>query len=695
MLFPLRISPSIDHPLLGIFAALMSSHFTPIPYPRLPANTDAIRVLTVEPGDFLSPLVCTLAPAAFRDKPKYVALSYTWGNSHPSPVSLPTAHNKRPKQPNAAPRVDPDHVTVPITVNDHAFGIAPNLHAALVHLRSPTHPLPIWADAICINQHDTEERNQQVSLMSFIYSRAVQTVAWIGAKGFPSIASQSESRTMAVEWKIGRTQLLAEALTGATKMRYSLHQPDPVTHARIGESAYWTRLWIVQELCLPRLIAFVYGANIWMYDNFREWVFMPTTAPDPVPRSVVESHAPMLRLLQLRDKRHSDVMRLESLIERFANSRCSELRDRVYGLLGCANDVRPFVGQDEKADSLPKYIDSLSTRLTTPLPDLRRGMGALRVDYSRSFEDIWTNVVQFAYFQAKSVQPPVKVILDRLGSNEERCLSIVRMSGVVQEALGQKVEDELSNVARQMEQSPDPAVITAVGYIAGEITALGPSYNSLVASSRAQQEWTSCWTNHYPQPDDLEKIRQINEEYEARILGFETSDTERIRAIRHPQVAAWRVARGSQRPDTSGVTYSAQYEKTWASMDTDEDTIEGPRMFLGYNYAVGMVPSEARVGDIIVRFWNCDAAVVMRPLDGTLTIDGREAAKNENPPFMLVGRADIAEVDDRNLKPGRDQYAEGCLEHNPSAEHRGRRPGPVFIDLSMRVLQAITASITT
>ncbi|KAK0724223.1 heterokaryon incompatibility protein-domain-containing protein [Lasiosphaeris hirsuta] len=314
----------------------MSSHFPPIPYPHLPANTDAIRILTVEPGDFLSPLVCTLTPAAFHDKPKYVALSYTWGNSHPSPVSPPKAQNK-------TPRIDSEPVS--ITVNDHAFGIAPNLHAALVHLRSPTHPLPIWADAVCINQHDAEERNQQVSLMSFIYSRAIHTVAWIGAKGLPS-TNQPESRAMAAEWKSGRTQFLAEALTGGSL-----------------------------------------------------------------------------------EKRHSDMMRLESLIERFAESKCSELRDRVFGLLDCANDIRPFVGQDEKADSLNDYIKSLGLGLKTQLRDLRRGMGALKVDYSRLFDGIWTNVVQFVYFQAKAAEAPVSV-LDRTETLvhpiTERHLSIVR-----------------------------------------------------------------------------------------------------------------------------------------------------------------------------------------------------------------------------------------------------------------------------
>jgi hypothetical protein len=59
--------------------------------------------------------------------------------------------------------------------------IRKNLYQALRSLRDvPSHSNDarervLWADAICINQNDLEERNQQVSIMAFIYSRA-QTV---------------------------------------------------------------------------------------------------------------------------------------------------------------------------------------------------------------------------------------------------------------------------------------------------------------------------------------------------------------------------------------------------------------------------------------------------------------------------------------------------------------------------------------
>jgi hypothetical protein len=55
----------------------------PFTYPPLPTGVDAIRVLKVAPGHFLSPLVGSLASVAFSDKPKYVALIHV-GEAIPS-----------------------------------------------------------------------------------------------------------------------------------------------------------------------------------------------------------------------------------------------------------------------------------------------------------------------------------------------------------------------------------------------------------------------------------------------------------------------------------------------------------------------------------------------------------------------------------------------------------------------------------
>jgi len=55
----------------------------PFSHPVLAANIDAIRILELAPGDFLNPLVGVLRSVAFSDKPRYIALPYTWKSSYP------------------------------------------------------------------------------------------------------------------------------------------------------------------------------------------------------------------------------------------------------------------------------------------------------------------------------------------------------------------------------------------------------------------------------------------------------------------------------------------------------------------------------------------------------------------------------------------------------------------------------------
>lgn len=105
---------------------------------------------------------------------------------------------------------------------------------------------------------------------------------------------------------------------------------------------------------------------------------------------------------------------------------------------------------------------------------------------------------------------------------------------------------------------------------------------------------------------------------------------------------------------------------------------------------MGLVPPTAKPGDVIVRFWNCDAAIVMRSLKSP------SGVRSVPPSFLLVGRADVAEVANRK-STGRDLHAEQCLSGLPAPglkEHL-QDTGPVYVELSLRVLQVITSNIAT
>ena len=209
-----------------------------------------------------------------------------------------------------------------------------------------------------------------------------------------------------------------------------------------------------------------------------------------------------------------------------------------------------------------------------------------------------------------------------------------------------------------------------------EIVQLGPFYSSLVASFRAQQEWLSCWETHYHASGDLELLREKDERYISKILAFSDEDLSRIQEIRSPETVAWHVAEGG-RPDTSDPSHAVEYGKIW---DTNQrqGTPNSPRICLGTDYLIATVPPSAKPGDVIVRFWNCSAAIVMRPIR-TNIIDTADSS------FMLIGRADVADDVSRMATQESDSHASDWVE-------TGAR---VYVDLDFRTLQIITAAIST
>jgi hypothetical protein len=618
-----------------------------------------------------------------------------------------------------------------IALNGSPFPIHHNLYLAMLHLRSSTHVLPLWVDAICINQVDMSERNAQVAMMSFIYTRAQKVVAWIGVKEYRNKLSVFQG--MALDWKAGQVRNFASSIAhqaGGTQLRYSL-EPGQSTFARIADSSYWTRLWVVQEVCLPRILVFVYGSKIWTCETLQNWEVLKAAKsgcqqqrpknPENVGNDGLDA---MLGLLEMRDARHTDAMMLENLVEVFAKHGCGELRDRLYGLVGLANDSCSLSTVDGDADSIGSYIDSLDIVQLENLRESERDVGSFRIDYSRSLYDIWTDLVKFVFFRAKNIQgrfinsQALNSTPESVGGltsllDDERKISIVRTAGIAQDALGHMVEEVTSfdlpkesphfpflcrspkakeaNKTKHINERP---IVRAIGYLSGEVVHLGPMYTSLIGSFRAEQDWLNCWGKYYQKPGELETLRRINEQYMAKIMDYKAKDLARIREISSQSTVAWRVA-GGCRPENSDPSQAVQFDKMWDNMHKNEESNQskGSRICLGTDYLMSVVPASVQVGDVVVRFWNCGAAILMRPINPT----GLSDSMDMNRPFMLVGRADVAEPTDRKATPGHDVRAEEVFSGplSPGFEKDCRGRGAVYVELDLRTLQIITASIST
>ncbi|TFB04978.1 hypothetical protein CCMA1212_002678 [Trichoderma ghanense] len=123
-------------------------------YSSLPLKDGEIRVLTILPDEWIADLRCEISVVSLNDKPEYAALSYVWGG----PQQDGTLH-----------------------VNDRRRSIGRSLETALRYYRRAGWIVPLWADAICINQEDVAERSSQVSIMDRIYSDAATVFVVLGA----------------------------------------------------------------------------------------------------------------------------------------------------------------------------------------------------------------------------------------------------------------------------------------------------------------------------------------------------------------------------------------------------------------------------------------------------------------------------------------------------------------------------------
>lgn len=116
-----------------------------------------IRLLRLHPHqDEHAPIQCELIHYPLsgprRGTHLYEALSYYWG---------------------------PPEKTRTVFTEAGSLHITENLHAALRRLRDSSLERIIWADAICINQEDAEEKGCQVQLMAEIYARASRVIVWL------------------------------------------------------------------------------------------------------------------------------------------------------------------------------------------------------------------------------------------------------------------------------------------------------------------------------------------------------------------------------------------------------------------------------------------------------------------------------------------------------------------------------------
>ena len=202
---------------------------------------------------------CTMVTHDLRDHAGYQALSYTWGDPKILHSSLEDATAQASWN---APVFEFECDGQPVSVNS-------NLHSALLwitrllqngmELMPKTQPdaepssCYFWVDALCINQSDIDERNDQVQLMRRIYKQADSVMIWLGGLDFNSYGNLKRSMQAIAAVAMDNVVEKARGLLitdresyGALNMPY-ISVDQWMTIYELLNRAWFTRAWVIQE----------------------------------------------------------------------------------------------------------------------------------------------------------------------------------------------------------------------------------------------------------------------------------------------------------------------------------------------------------------------------------------------------------------------------------------------------------------
>ncbi|KAF9877458.1 heterokaryon incompatibility protein [Colletotrichum karsti] len=314
-----------------------------------PLGESEFRLVRILPAR-MSKIKCQVRRESISNPPKYVAVSYAWGD----------AGDTR--------RLELEGTDIPIPAS---------LHGALDALRQKNSIVTVWVDRLCIDQQNRDEQTQQVQLMTKIYSKAESVAVWLGAEADRSLAATELLEELAQ--KAASRERITELLSSRSR------QADISATVSLFERDYWKRLWVVQEVFNANKLHVYCGSSIlpWRVyqkaaDVFKERKgdlehYFPGNSQGRTYARASHNHFTYSQILTNQgpsslpymDVRSPAHFGAESLLEVMRVCRrkfASEPKDKVFGILG-------LLSEDVRSE--------------------------FKVDYSLSVKEIYTNVVDY------------------------------------------------------------------------------------------------------------------------------------------------------------------------------------------------------------------------------------------------------------------------------------------------------------
>jgi hypothetical protein len=451
--------------------------------------------------------------------------------------------------------------------------------------------------------------------MSKIYEKADSTIVWLG------LPSEDRRQARVFEWV---AEMAKTARNNATDGRsrefvnmiwWAQFVNDKLSHRwatllEICRVNYWTRTWIIQEFVQAGSLEVLCGAASLDWKDFEDVAAIIQSVKEagsqPIPAYIQDfRHTIPFRLTSRRTSHTSSS--LSDLLAEFYDSRCAERRDKIYGVLGIADDFKTTLDEDGEGFSETNAATTLGYR------------GPLQPDYSKHILEVYFEV--FSYLtQSSTGRSPTQAIF------------------LAQKALAITQADIESYQAMLMIQAPHASLPCRLREISSPIL---PDYANFIT------ETLPIWTSISDLRQRLERVDwskyvgyEVRRKSRASVGRYSVSNTPTTSTsvtgtqyIRSPLptdmignviLAATHCEAVSHlyNYDTNShcdIPFAQIFNHTYDKRAHNNDVLQQPAIIIESNDDCGISPArigfactEARVGDLICQFSGLDLTIIAR-----------------------------------------------------------------------------------
>lgn len=609
-----------NHPDIPVLEFYLESILKKIPSPETLTSTDTalvyhpldpekheIRLVYVEKAKMGQALRARLVPVSLDDAPSFEALSYVWGaKQNPGILDL----------------------------DGHHLDITNNLEAALLQLRSDTQDRLIWIDAISINQKDPKERSEQVQMMREIYSKATKTIVWLGKAEDYSDVAMSFLKEL-------ETHPSPEDLAFRTLNTHQDVQDDNLydsLQSLFKKRAYWRRLWIIQEIVCSNDLVVHCGEHSVTYATMQNLWKVFTNAYRKLDYDTMQRHEKFISKIAWsaptrtneKPQAESENRLLLELLVAHKNALCTDLRDRVYGLLG---------------------ISSLNT---SSHPELK-------IDYTKSPSEVYRGAA--------------RAIIEETGSLDVICMSCEAVTRPdtseyrprqpylptwapdwnlfdISMPLSVSYPDaRASGDSRaRFKFSADGKILTAEGlcvapldYCSERFEVTNTRYQDMIRCFLGWRLMTQAHLGIHPFQQADPRLDQFY-----RVITCENAEFDRILQEVKDWWAQWQ-SQLLQHKSADAIEVTA-YQKGYLQLIFDFCAgkrllyFESPQGCTQPKFKLGLCPNEAKEGDLLCVLLGCNYPVILRPLTDHYVLIGEALV-----PQYMKGKA-VEEMREGSLK---------------------------------------------